>query len=58
MGVFMQDLGVVLVSLFGEGEINCFIIDGCSYKVIVQVECFYCDNFGWFGSYYVKSCNG
>ena len=58
MGVSMQDLGVALASLLGEGEINRFTIDGRSYKVIAQVERPYRDNPGWLGSYYVKSRNG
>ncbi|MDF5794783.1 efflux RND transporter permease subunit [Pseudomonas aeruginosa] len=47
MGVSMQDLGVALASLLGEGEINRFTIDGRSYKVIAQVERPYRDNPGW-----------
>ncbi|RFQ36811.1 multidrug efflux protein, partial [Pseudomonas sp. ATCC 13867] len=38
MDVTMQDLGVSLGALLGEGEINRFTIDGRSYKVIAQVE--------------------
>ncbi|AZE48826.1 RND efflux system, inner membrane transporter [Pseudomonas chlororaphis] len=58
MGVSMEDLGVALATLLGEGEINRFIIDGRSYKVIAQVERAYRDNSGWLNSYYVKSQNG
>ncbi|MCY1518497.1 Efflux pump membrane transporter BepE [compost metagenome] len=58
MGVSMQDLGIALASLLGEGEINRFTIDGRSYKVIAQVERQYRDNPGWLGSYYVKSESG
>ncbi|HEX5842848.1 MAG TPA: efflux RND transporter permease subunit, partial [Pseudomonas sp.] len=58
MGVSMQDLGLTLASLLGEGEINRFTIDGRSYKVIAQVERAYRDNPGWLGSYYVKSESG
>ena len=58
MGVSMQDLGLTLASLLGEGEINRFTIDGRSYKVIAQVERAYRDNPGWLGSYYVKSDSG
>ena len=50
MGVSMQDLGVALASLLGEGEINRFTIDGRSYKVIAQVERPYRDNPGWLGA--------
>ncbi|HLA31086.1 MAG TPA: efflux RND transporter permease subunit, partial [Pseudomonas sp.] len=58
MGVSMQDLGLTLASLLGEGEINRFTIDGRSYKVIAQVERAYRDNPDWLGSYYVKSESG
>lgn len=58
MGVSMQDLGVTLASLLGEGEINRFTIDGRSYKVIAQVERRFRDNPGWLNSYYVKNAQG
>ncbi|MFZ5958027.1 multidrug efflux RND transporter permease subunit [Pseudomonas knackmussii] len=58
MGVSMQDLGVTLASLLGEGEINRFTIDGRSYKVIAQVERRFRDNPDWLGSYYVKNGQG
>jgi multidrug efflux pump len=58
MGVSMEDLGLTLASLLGEGEINRFTIDGRSYKVIAQVERAYRDNPGWLDSYYVKSESG
>jgi multidrug efflux pump len=58
MGVSMQDLGLTLATLLGEGEINRFTIDGRSYKVIAQVERAYRDNPGWLSSYYVKSESG
>jgi multidrug efflux pump len=58
MGVSMQNLGLTLASLLGEGEINRFTIEGRSYKVIAQVERAYRDNPGWLGSYYVKSESG
>ena len=58
MDVSMEDLGLTLATLLGEGEINRFTIDGRSYKVIAQVERAYRDNPGWLGSYYVKSESG
>lgn len=58
MGVSMQDIGITLGSLLGEGEINRFTIDGRSYKVIAQVERAYRDNPGWLDSYYVRNENG
>ncbi|MFI8480020.1 multidrug efflux RND transporter permease subunit [Pseudomonas sp. NPDC078700] len=58
MGVSMEDIGVALSSLLGEGEINRFTIEGRSYKVIAQVERAYRDNPGWLNSYYVKSESG
>ncbi|MHA6492672.1 multidrug efflux RND transporter permease subunit [Pseudomonas borbori] len=58
MDVSMQDLGLTLASLLGEGEINRFTIDGRSYKVIAQVERAYRDNPGWLASYYVRSESG
>ena len=58
MGVSMEDLGLTLASLLGEGEINRFTIDGRSYKVIAQVERAYRDNPDWLSSYYVKSESG
>ncbi|WP_339486427.1 multidrug efflux RND transporter permease subunit [Pseudomonas sp. EL_65y_Pfl2_R95] len=58
MGVSMEDIGVALSSLLGEGEINRFTIEGRSYKVIAQVERAYRDNPGWLSSYYVKSESG
>ncbi|MBO3275015.1 multidrug efflux RND transporter permease subunit [Pseudomonas schmalbachii] len=58
MGVSMQDLGIALASLLGEGEINRFTIDGRSYKVIAQVERQFRDNPGWLTNYYVKSESG
>ena len=58
MDVSMEDLGLTLATLLGEGEINRFTIDGRSYKVIAQVERAYRDNPNWLGSYYVKSESG
>ncbi|TBU86547.1 multidrug efflux RND transporter permease subunit [Phytopseudomonas dryadis] len=58
MGVSMQDLGLTLATLLGEGEINRFTLDGRSYKVIAQVERAYRDNPGWLGSYYVRNAAG
>ena len=58
MGVNMEDLGVTLSTLLGEGEINRFTIDGRSYKVIAQVERAYRDNPGWLNNYYVKNGAG
>lgn len=58
MGVNMEDLGVTLSTLLGEGEINRFTIDGRSYKVIAQVERAYRDNPGWLNNYYVKNSAG
>ncbi|MBB1605372.1 MULTISPECIES: multidrug efflux RND transporter permease subunit [unclassified Pseudomonas] len=58
MGVSMQDLGITLASLLGEGEINRFTIDGRSYKVIAQVERHFRENPEWLGSYYVKNGRG
>lgn len=58
MGVSMEDLGITLSSLLGEGEINRFTIEGRSYKVIAQVERAYRDNPGWLSNYYVRSGRG
>ncbi|RJG11817.1 multidrug efflux RND transporter permease subunit [Pseudomonas cavernicola] len=58
MGVSMEDLGLTLATLLGEGEINRFTIDGRSYKVIAQVERAYRDNPGWLSNYYVKNASG
>ncbi|MNQ02532.1 Efflux pump membrane transporter BepE [compost metagenome] len=58
MGVSMEDIGLTLATLLGEGEINRFTIDGRSYKVIAQVERAYRDNPGWLGHYQVKSESG
>ncbi len=58
MGVSMEDLGLTLSTLLGEGEINRFTIDGRSYKVIAQVERAYRDNPGWLSNYYVKNASG
>ncbi|MDM8347522.1 multidrug efflux RND transporter permease subunit [Pseudomonas sp. sp1636] len=58
MGVSMEDIGLTLATLLGEGEINRFTIDGRSYKVIAQVERAYRDNPDWLGSYQVKSESG
>ncbi|WP_137887848.1 multidrug efflux RND transporter permease subunit [Pseudomonas sp. 2FE] len=58
MGVSMEDLGMTLATLLGEGEINRFTIDGRSYKVIAQVERAYRDNPGWLSNYYVKNASG
>ena len=58
MGVSMEDIGLTLATLLGEGEINRFTIDGRSYKVIAQVERAYRDNPGWLGNYQVKSESG
>ncbi|MDP2242948.1 multidrug efflux RND transporter permease subunit [Pseudomonas sp.] len=58
MGVSMQDIGLTLATLLGEGEINRFTIDGRSYKVIAQVERAYRDNPDWLGNYQVKSESG
>ncbi|MDA7085298.1 multidrug efflux RND transporter permease subunit [Pseudomonas sp. SA3-5] len=58
MGVSMEDIGLALATLLGEGEINRFTIEGRSYKVIAQVERAYRDNPAWLGSYQVKSESG
>ncbi|WP_394241828.1 multidrug efflux RND transporter permease subunit [Halopseudomonas laoshanensis] len=58
MGVAMEDIGVTLATLLGEGEINRFTIDGRSYKVIAQVERAYRDNRSWLNNYYVRSSSG
>jgi multidrug efflux pump len=58
MGVSMEDIGLTLATLLGEGEINRFTVDGRSYKVIAQVERAYRDNPGWLGHYQVKSESG
>jgi len=58
MGVSMEDLGMTLATLLGEGEINRFTIEGRSYKVIAQVERAYRDNPDWLSSYYVKGESG
>ncbi|MBQ0741682.1 MAG: multidrug efflux RND transporter permease subunit [Pseudomonas sp.] len=58
MGVAMEDIGVTLATLLGEGEINRFTIDGRSYKVIAQVERAYRDNRSWLNNYYVRSNSG
>ncbi|HDZ57251.1 MAG TPA: multidrug efflux RND transporter permease subunit [Pseudomonas xinjiangensis] len=58
MGVAMEDIGVTLATLLGEGEINRFTIDGRSYKVIAQVERAYRDNSGWLNHYYVRNETG
>lgn len=58
LGVSMEDIGLTLATLLGEGEINRFTLDGRSYKVIAQVERAYRDNPGWLDSYYVRSASG
>lgn len=58
MGVSMEDLGLTLSTLLGEGEINRFTIEGRSYKVIAQVERAYRDNPGWLSNYYVRNQQG
>jgi multidrug efflux pump len=58
MGISMQDLGGSLATLLGEAEINRFVIDGRSYKVIAQVERAYRDNPQWLANYYVKNLEG
>ncbi|MBE7376351.1 multidrug efflux RND transporter permease subunit [Pseudomonas lopnurensis] len=58
MGVSMEDLGLTLSTLLGEGEINRFTIEGRSYKVIAQVERAYRDNPGWLSNYYVRNEQG
>ncbi|SDH81465.1 multidrug efflux pump [Pseudomonas benzenivorans] len=58
MNVSMEDLGMTLATLLGEGEINRFTIDGRSYKVIAQVERAYRDNPDWLNNYYVKNGEG
>ena len=58
MNVSMDDIGLTLASLLGEGEINRFTIDGRSYKVIAQVEREYRDNAGWLAQYHVRNGNG
>ena len=58
MGVSMEDLGLTLSTLLGEGEINRFTIEGRSYKVIAQVERAYRDNPDWLSNYYVRNQQG
>ena len=58
MGVSMEDIGVTLSSLLGEGEINRFTIEGRSYKVIAQVEREFRDSEVWLNNYYVKNAKG
>ena len=58
MNVSMEDIGVTLASLLGEGEINRFSIEGRSYKVIAQVERAYRDNANWLGQYHVRNRDG
>lgn len=58
LGVSMEDIGLTLATLLGEGEINRFTLDGRSYKVIAQVERAYRDNPSWLDSYYVRSASG
>ena len=58
MNVSMEDIGVTLASLLGEGEINRFSIEGRSYKVIAQVERAYRDNPSWLGQYHVRNRDG
>src|SRR5690606_28608765 len=58
MNVSMEDIGVTLASLLGEGEINRFSIEGRSYKVIAQVERAYRDNVSWLGQYHVRNHDG
>lgn len=58
MNVSMEDIGVTLASLLGEGEINRFSIEGRSYKVIAQVERKYRDNTSWLSQYHVRNRDG
>jgi multidrug efflux pump len=58
MGVSMAALGSTLSTLLGEAEINRFILEGRSYKVIAQVERAYRDNPGWLNGYYVRNGQG
>ena len=58
MNVSMEDIGVTLASLLGEGEINRFSIEGRSYKVIAQVEREYRDNTSWLSQYHVRNRDG
>ena len=58
MNVSMEDIGVTLASLLGEGEINRFTIEGRSYKVIAQVERAYRDNADWLAQFHVRNRDG
>ncbi|MFA5678962.1 MAG: multidrug efflux RND transporter permease subunit [Pseudomonas sp.] len=58
MNVSMEDIGITLASLLGEGEINRFSIEGRSYKVIAQVEREYRDNANWLAQYHVRNRDG
>ena len=58
MNVSMEDIGITLASLLGEGEINRFSIEGRSYKVIAQVEREYRDNASWLAQYHVRNRDG
>ena len=58
MNVSMEDIGLTLASLLGEGEINRFTIEGRSYKVIAQVEREYRDNAAWLEQYHVRNRDG
>jgi multidrug efflux pump len=58
MNVSMEDIGLTLASLLGEGEINRFTVEGRSYKVIAQVEREYRDNPNWLAQYHVRNRDG
>lgn len=58
MDVSMEDIGLTLATLLGEGEINRFSIDGRSYRVIAQVEQNYRDNISWLNQYQVRNRQG
>lgn len=58
MDVSMEDIGLTLATLLGEGEINRFSIDGRSYRVIAQVEQSYRDNISWLNQYQVRNRQG
>ena len=58
MDVAMEDIGITLASLLGEGEINRFSIEGRSYRVIAQVERAYRDNSSWLNQYQVRNRQG
>lgn len=58
MGVSMESLGQTLGVLLSEAEINRFIAQGRSYKVIAQVERAFRTDPSWLASYYVSNEQG